>query len=322
MLTTIQVSQRRERARRRPVSPVLAAGLLLLPIAACGGNPKFSPDDRGAAASAPRSQPATMPNKEAPMTGPQLAERVKNRDWNIVERNEPVPPQAVKDLTPLLRSPEEEVRELTTHVLNLAGGAEARDALLLALQDRNEVVRGNAARFLHNHCTAEQLPILLGHLRKHPDDYVREQMALLLGKLKDNNAVKPLQEQFAAEDYPDAKHAMALALVRLGDEEQTKAYVTRLEKDDARERVAALDDLLYIQDRKLAPHVIPLLSDRRDGKNVGPSHGPFWIRVCDVAVNVLSEVLNKPFGFQVSGAKRYAPPEIENAIVILRKLPK
>jgi HEAT repeat protein len=304
---------------------IVAVAAALLAVAACReGDPAASPRVAGTQAETQpatgASRPAAKQDEGAPMTGPQLAERVSRRDWNIIERNESVPPAAVPDIAPLLKSDNVEVRELATHVLNAAGGPAAREALFEALQDRNEVVRGNAARFLHNHCTAEQTPQLIGQLRKHSDEYVREQVALLLGKLGDKAAVKPLQEQYAAESFPEAKHAMSLALVRLADVDHTRMYLARLEQDDPKQRVAAVEDFLYIRDRKLVPYFVPLLNDKRDGKNVGPSHGPYWVRVCDVVIFVMDDVLARPFNFPVDRVKKYEPGELNAAAEIMRKV--
>jgi hypothetical protein len=99
----------------------------------------------------------------------------------------------------------------------------------------------------------------------------------------------------------------------LGDAEQRQAYLARLAQNDPAVRVAALEDLPYVNDRTLAPYVVPMLDDLRDAKNVGPSHGPFWIRVCDVAVSSLDVLLDQPFPFKVEFAKRYTPAELDQA---------
>jgi len=68
------------------------------------------------------------------------------------------------------------------------------------------------------------------------------------------------------------------------------------------------------------PYFVPLLNDKRDGKNVGPSHGPYWIRVCDVVIYVMDDVLAKPFNFPVDRIKKYEPAEINAAAEVMRKV--
>jgi len=158
----------------------------------------------------------------------------------------------------------------------------------------------------------------LAQLRAHSDEYVREQLALLLGKLGEPAVIKPLQERFLTEDWPLTKHALTLALARLGDPDHRRAQVGRLNQPDPKGRVAALEDLLYIQDKTLAKEVKPLFDDVREGKNVGPSHGPYWIRVCDVAVNVLDRLLEHPFPFEIRGVKRYSGDELAQAKQVIQ----
>jgi hypothetical protein len=74
-------------------------------------------------------------------------------------------------------------------------------------------------------------------------------------------------------------------------------------------RAEALEDLRYVGDRRLLPEVAPLLRDGRDAVNVAGSHGPRFIRVCDVAVNVAAALLGNPWPW-VAPAKRYSPAEI------------
>jgi len=243
----------------------------------------------------------------------ELVRRIRKKDWNLLEPPIGVPTNAVAAVTPLIIDQDQGVRELAVAVVDKMADPEAKQALFKALADRNEIVRGSAARFLEHHCTAKDVDVLVAHLRSHSDEYVREQLALLLGKLGERSAMRPLQERFALEQWPHAKHAMSLALTRLGDPDHRKAYVLRLNQPDPKGRVAALEDLLYIQDKTLAKEVKPLLDDERDGKNVGPSHGAYWIRVCDVAVNVLDSLLEHPFKFEVSRIKRYSGQEIAQA---------
>ncbi len=247
------------------------------------------------------------------MDANELVQRIRRKDWNVVEPPNRIPPNAAPAIAPLLTDQDQDVRELAVAAIDKTTGPEAKQGLFKALADRNEVVRGAAARNLEHHCNAGDVDALVAQFRVHKDEYVREQLALLLGKLGQSSAMRPLQEGFKKEEWPHAKQAISLALVRLGDPNHRQAYIARLAQPDPKERVAALQDLLYIQDKTLAKQVKPLLDDERDGKNVGPSHGPYWIRVCDVAINVLDTVLGHPFRFQVRGVKRYSEQELSDA---------
>lgn len=247
-----------------------------------------------------------------------IAARVTSKDWAVLER--PLSEQSADEVVPLVRHADAEVRELAVNALDKIGGAAAKEALFQALSDRSDLVRAFAARALHNHVGAGDLQAVIGQMRKHSDDYVREQMALLLGKMGDKTAVVPLQEQMKAETYPTAQHAQSLALAKLGDAVQRQAYLASLKQSDPVARAAAVEDLLYLRDRALALEARPLLNDKADARNAAPSHGHLMVRVCDITIDVLDKVLDHPFPFPIEYAKRYSESEISAADGVLRKL--
>jgi HEAT repeat protein len=254
--------------------------------------------------------------KGNPMNTHAIAHQIEAKDWDLLER--PPSSEQASEVIGMLEHADPEVRELAVSLLDRMGGSEVKASLFRALDDENQMVRGIAARSVRHHCTGADVPALVERLQHHDDDYVREQVALALGTLGDKAAIEPLRIQFAREGYPDAKHAMSLALARLGDAEHRQAYLDRLIQNGPPLRVAALEDLPYLNDRTLAQEIVPLLEDLRDAKNVGPSHGPFWIRVCDVAVNSLDELLDHPFPFKVEVVKRYTQAELDQARAALR----
>lgn len=254
------------------------------------------------------------------MADEQLIQRIRAQDWNLLEQPARVDPSAAPAIVAVLGDGDRQVRELAIHMLHRAGGPVAKDGIFKALHDEYDIVRAAAARYLHNHCQPDDVGRLVTEMQDNGDEYVREQVALLLGKLGQGTAVEALQQRLEAEDRPHARRAIELALVKLGDATQREAYLQRLRGDQVSARVEAVEELLYLRKRDLAPYVATLLNDFRDGKNVGPSHGPYWIRVCDVAVNVLDDVLDHPFTFEVRGNKRYEPGELREAEAVLRQL--
>ncbi|HXB72165.1 MAG TPA: HEAT repeat domain-containing protein [Candidatus Acidoferrales bacterium] len=248
------------------------------------------------------------------MTPSQVVEHVKQKDWNIAEQPGTVGVDAGPALLPLLNDQDSQVRQLAVTCLNAAGGPSARQGLLKALRDRTDTVRAVAARFLQGHFTVEDVPILHRELSGSSDEYVREQIALLLGIL--GTEVHFLETQIVKEKDEHARHAMSLALTRLGEAVHRQELIGRLQQNEPAERVSALRDLPYVSDRRLLVYVLPLLDDTRPGMNVGPSHGRFMIRVCDVAVNVASELLGGPFPW-VEHVKRYSPRELQQAKMVL-----
>jgi hypothetical protein len=150
-------------------------------------------------------------------------------------------------------------------------------------------------------------------LKSHEDEYVREHVALVIGKIGGAKSVQAIKEQMAVEIDADAKHAMSIALARMKDEQGTKAFVNRLQSEEPIERVKALEDYLYIRDRTLLPEIAKLISDVRDAKNKAPGGYAYFIRVCDVAVNTLDLVMGHPFPFEIDALKRYSAEELYQA---------
>jgi len=143
------------------------------------------------------------------------------------------------------------------------------------------------------------------------DEYVREQMALLLGKIGGAGDTRLITAQKLVEKDEHPRHAMLLASARLRDPEAQQEFLLQLFVDDPHLRAERVMDIVYISDRSLVPKVAPLLDDTRPGKNVGPSHGPYFIRVCDVTVDALDKLLGHPFRFVGIAGRRYEPIEIE-----------
>jgi HEAT repeat protein len=254
----------------------------------------------------------TSAKKATPMSTQQIITHILEKDWDMVDVPGAIPPDAAPEIVKLLDNSDPEVRELAIYSLNAAGGEAAKDGFLKALNDESEMVRSAACKSLVYNYDPKYLQAYINHL-KSDDEFVREHVALVIGKIGGPKAVQAIKERLAVEKDADAKHAMSIALARMKDEQGTKDYVSRLTANDPGERVKALEDYLYIRDRSLLPDVAKLLSDTRDAKNMAPAGHEYFIRVCDVAVNTLDLVLGHPFPFQVDSIKRYSAEELYQA---------
>jgi HEAT repeat protein len=243
------------------------------------------------------------------MTSSELVERVKRKDWDLLMRQGLVGQGTGPLLLPLLNDPDPQVRELTVACLNEAGGPEAAEGLLKALHDKTDTVRASAARFLSAHYRAQDIPVIEVELESSRDAYVREQLALLLGRTGSATEIPVLRRCLPRERDEHSRHALSLAMARLGDPGHVQTLVSHLQQNDVAERISALQDLPYVNNRSLLAQAIPLLDDLRPGLNVGPSFQPILIRVCDVAVNVVNRMLGGRFPW-VQQMKQYSPAEI------------
>ncbi len=260
--------------------------------------------------------PARQERERGRMSPAQVVDYVKHKNWSVVAKPGTVGPDAGPALLPLLDDRDSQVRELAVTCLNAAGGPAAREGLLKELHDPTETVRAAAARFLRAHYTVADLPAIASVMDRSPDEYVREQLALLLGESGDVSQIQVLAARWRTEKDEHARHADSLAMARLGDPASRSQLSQRLTREQPEERVAALRDLPYVNDIGLLRHVVPLLDDTRPGLNVGPSHGPYFIRVCDVAVNIANQMLGGRFHW-AEPVKRYSPQELSEARSVL-----
>lgn len=266
------------------------------------------------AVASPRAERETNRfSEETTMTAEQFVYRIQEKDWTIIEQLGPLNPSLESSLIPLLTNDDSEVRELSVHVLDRIQGPQTIQQLLKAIEDNASIVRAASIRLLSNHMVPSLLPPLLQQLQQNKDEYVREQSALLIGRIGDVTAVEPLKAQYAVEVDQNAKQALSLALAKLANQEHRTAYINRLGSGTPAEIGDALKDLQYLADRSLVPQVQLLIDDGRDAHQVGPSHAHYYIRVCDMAINALSTLLSQPFPFELGEFKRYSTDELLQA---------
>src|SRR5262249_9069382 len=115
----------------------------------------------------------------------EIAERVKSEDWSVVAPGRTVWATEVPYLLPLMSDQNRQVRQLTVRCLALAGGADAIDGLLEALSDEADMVRATAARMLRQFAGVVDREAVQREMATANDEYVREQLARLLGESGD-----------------------------------------------------------------------------------------------------------------------------------------
>jgi len=203
-------------------------------------------------------------------------------------------------------------RALTLECLAEIKGDEAIKALVKGLEDSDVHVRNKAVRLLHRVHGPMAIPGLRKLVVQSPDEWVRGNAALILGKLDDSGAVMAIKKQLSAEANSDTAQQMTLAIARLEDGKEREKVLERLLSDNPRERYNAIADLEYLSNPALVSHLIPLFSDTREVVNVGTEPFPVWHRVCDRAVDAVKTLTGTPLPFS-TGGRTYSPEEIQEA---------
>ncbi|UCE24599.1 MAG: hypothetical protein JSU74_00685, partial [Candidatus Zixiibacteriota bacterium] len=98
-----------------------------------------------------------------------------------------------------------------------------------------------------------------------------------------------------------------------GDDDWKAFFADQMDVADSEVRLQGLDDLRFIGDATLAVRIRPALDDTRQAHLITDKNQPEpeYARVCDAAVNLVSELCAEPFDFEVGEFKIYSDEEIE-----------
>ncbi|MGI6598338.1 MAG: HEAT repeat domain-containing protein [Kiritimatiellia bacterium] len=120
--------------------------------------------------------------------------------------------------------------------------------------------------------------------------------------------VGPMDDRYVLA--PRMQMACLKALLRLKDDEAEKEVLSLLGSNEAESRVKGIECISYADDKKLIPHLVPLLDDKRDAVNVAPSGANYFIRVCDLAVNAIASISQTKTSFIVQNGARYSDDQL------------
>ncbi|MCX6827645.1 MAG: HEAT repeat domain-containing protein, partial [candidate division Zixibacteria bacterium] len=145
---------------------------------------------------------------------------------------------------------------------------------------------------------------------------------LLIGNIGDPKTKDPLCKRLSIEEDIEVKRNIKLALAKLGDTDFQKEIGSYLGNPDERLRYRAIEDLKYINDKRLTKLLLPSLDDTGRANLVSDKSEttPRFARICDAAVTLVAYLCNNPFSFEVSNMKIYSAEEIEQAKEFLSSL--
>jgi len=254
----------------------------------------------------------------------ELAKKVLAKDWDALDMAETAGNVAVPLLADLSENSDPEVRLIAFHCLSLTDDEEILGIMANALSDEEKEIRTLAIQYLNSKHNRSIIESLIYNL-DNDDEIVRGGVAILLGnvaKIGEAKAMDPLYKRSEIETNKEVERDMALALAKLGDSKMKDRFASQLDVPDSETRYRGIEDLRYINDKALAKRLLPALDDLGEaylltGKGAPE---PKWGRVCDAAINLIGELYDTPFSFEVSRYKIYSAEEIQEAKEFLKLL--
>ena len=249
------------------------------------------------------------------MTSAEFDQLMKSKDWSAVEVARQGGPGIVPALSRYLQSPDHVIRLLAVDCIAAAGGPEASGLLIHSLADSNEQVRANAANGLHRVLPfGHELQLIEAWDRSDTrDGYVRQQIPMILGRMKSVQLIGALQAREAADPRPDVRDGVIAGLAKLGDVAARRKFGEML-RDARGTRTADLIEFVKYEDE---PWVIPLLIpvlDRRDmAVDLSTHRREIHRRECDLAVDQIVRISKARFMFAIDEVGQYTEPQIAEA---------
>jgi len=198
----------------------------------------------------------------------------------------------------------------------------ASRAILSRLQDPNLTVRSMAGNLIARIAQKNLVPEMFEIMDRDVAPAVKGGLARQIGMIGDSSALPRLRMQYRTVQDPGLQNDLALAMARLGDEHHRQELIHRLNAPDATARVAALRDIPYVGEPRLARYFRPVLEDRRDAVAISLPHEPVVAaRVCDIAIQTLA-ALGLHLSFATSPMRRFADEEIQETLGIVTTLEK
>jgi HEAT repeats len=220
-------------------------------------------------------------------------------------------PSANAELIKLTRNDDAKVRRVALYCLDETGGADAAITFVRMTLDDDSQVRGAALQGLIHHQDAAVPATLLDAFDQSPNAYVRQQLMLVAGKLP-GVATAEIERRYRAEQDPQAKEGLVVALSTRGDSHAQGEFIHGLHASENRDRARYLDYAEQIKAAWLLPALAPILDDKTplvwigvDGKPELPQS----LRACDIAVNLIAAISRHKFSFPVGG-KNYTDAQI------------
>lgn len=232
-----------------------------------------------------------------------------------------VGPAGIPVLIQYLSDPDPSVRLTAVDSLYMVDSPAAIAGFCKALDDGFEPVRSSAVNSLWVRHDASILPTLYRGLKSNPYFDARSMIPLIIGLIGERASLSVLQGALNRETNNAIRLNISLAMARLGNTMMQEVVAERLGSKEIPEILKAVQDVVYVNDRKVGRRLAPLLSDRRQAYRVGSSAARRDARICDAAINAVSEIYGRPFSFEADRNNVYTDKQLAEVTRFFEKLP-
>jgi len=246
----------------------------------------------------------------------QFDQLIQAKDWDAVDLARQAGPAAVPHLESYLRSEDHLVRLLAVDCAVAAGGPQVPAILIRMLADANEQVRIDAINGLK-----QNLP--LGHdaeliaawdRNSSRDGFVRQQLPMILGLMRSQNALYALRQRMAWDPREEVQEGMVAGAAKLGDPQARETLAAML-RDARGKRTAELMEFVKYEDESwVIPLLVPVLGRRDMAVDLSTHRHEIHRRECDLAVDEVLRISRAPFSFQIDQMAQYRDDQIAEAL--------
>jgi hypothetical protein len=206
-----------------------------------------------------------------------------------------------------------EIRLIVLELAPLAVSTASSKAVIFLVKDSNSTVRAVATGELAICVQKDVVPDLVKLLEEKPQEELTVALINQIGVAGSRENIKDLQP-FRSAKSSDVAHQAAAAMAKLGDANELKGILKKLESSDANERVEGLRDCQYIGDQKLVKYFAGALDDGRDFMLITPPHMTPAVmgRICDITVQTMA-YMGIRFSFNAEFLARYTREQLDEA---------
>ncbi len=223
---------------------------------------------------------------------------------------------ALPELASLLNSEDPKLRLRSVKALGLIELSLSYELLFKALDDEEISVAHMAMGEIEKKQGSLSTEILLGLLEKVTEPNAKNRVILMLGSRLTREQA-PALDKYCTTEQPQmvALHCMA-ALSKIGMEQRRKqlsAYLLSI-KEDNQAFMDVFSLIEYINQPWIVPSLRMLLSNKREVQYLGDAAEalkfPSFLRVCDKAVQLITQIIEIPLSFDTKLAANFSDKQL------------